>query len=95
MNTSAREGLPSSFIEAAGHGCALLSGVNPDNFASEFGFWAGNDDFEKGLEFLLQGNRWRKRGAAGFDYACRTYNDNRALETHHRIYLNVLGKEAT
>ncbi len=37
VNTSAREGLPNAFLEAAANGCAILSEVDPDGFASRFG----------------------------------------------------------
>ena len=34
VNTAAREGLPNVFIEAAAHGCAIVSRHDPDRFAS-------------------------------------------------------------
>ena len=45
INTSAREGLPNSMIEAAAHRCAVLSSVNPDDFATGFGRHVEDDDF--------------------------------------------------
>ena len=38
VNTAAREGLPNAFIEAAAHRCAILSAVDPDGFASDYGY---------------------------------------------------------
>ena len=55
MNTSAREGLPNSMLEAAAHRCAILSSVNPDGFAVEFGRHVEDDNFAAGLEWLLAG----------------------------------------
>jgi glycosyltransferase involved in cell wall biosynthesis len=37
-NTSIREGLPASFVEAASYRCAILSAVDSDDFASRGGF---------------------------------------------------------
>jgi glycosyltransferase involved in cell wall biosynthesis len=53
VNTATREALPNSFLEAAAHRCAILSLVDPDGFASRFGYHAKDEDFSKGLEFLL------------------------------------------
>jgi len=41
----AREGLPNAFIEACAHGCAILSAVDPDGFASQFGYQVQDDNF--------------------------------------------------
>lgn len=95
INTASREGLPASFIEAAGHGCAILSGVNPDNFASEFGYWAKENDFEKGFVFLLKNNMWKEKGQKGFEYVKDIYDINKALKIHKNIYSDVLGPAYT
>ena len=72
VNTSAREGLPNAFIEACAHRCAILSAVDPDGFASRFGAHVPDRDFRRGLGELLDGERWRERGEAGFAYVART-----------------------
>ncbi|MBN1354529.1 MAG: glycosyltransferase family 4 protein [Candidatus Omnitrophica bacterium] len=86
VNTSVREGLPLTFVEAACHGCAILSGCNPDNFASEFGYWARNNDFEKGLGFLLEKNAWEEKGKKAFDYVKTHYDSDKAIKKHIDIY---------
>ncbi len=90
INTAAREGLPLTFIEAAAHGCAILSQVNPDEFASNFGFWAQNGNFEEGLEWLLEDNRWRDQGEKGFKYVTQVYDEEKALSTHAKLYIQLL-----
>ena len=62
LNTAVREGLPDSFVEAAGHKCAILSYVDPDGFASNFGYHAKNNDFEEGLTALLANDMWKEKG---------------------------------
>lgn len=47
INTSAREGLPASYIEAAAHQCSILSAVDSDSFASRGGFHVKNNETEK------------------------------------------------
>ncbi|MFL5537114.1 MAG: glycosyltransferase family 4 protein, partial [Gemmatimonadales bacterium] len=49
VNTALREGLPRSFLEAAAFKCAILSRVDPDGFASRFGYRVEEDDFAGGL----------------------------------------------
>lgn len=76
INTSWRECLPRSFIEACAHKCAVLSHENPDDFARNFGFWAKNgdmEDFAAGLEYLLEKDRWKELGERGYDYVKSTF----------------------
>lgn len=90
VNTSAREGLPNSFLEAAAHGCAILSSVNPDDFASRFGFFARDDDFAAGLRALLLNNLWQQRGAAGRQAMQDIFCLENAIARHLSIYETVL-----
>jgi glycosyltransferase involved in cell wall biosynthesis len=86
VNTSAREGLPNSLLEAAAHRCAILSAVDPDDFASRFGFYVQSGDFETGLRFLVEHDRWRERGIAGWRYVADTFETSRAIESHLEAY---------
>jgi len=86
INTSAREGLPNSFIEACGHGCAILSAVDPDGFATRFGHWARDGDFAGGLRQLLSGDAWRDAGARGASYVRATNAADPATERHLEEY---------
>jgi len=90
VNTSLREGLPNSFIEAAAHKCAILSSPNPDDFASKFGYWVKDGDFKKGLEWLLENNRWQKLGAHGYQYVESWYENNMAIDKHIEVYKTLL-----
>jgi glycosyltransferase involved in cell wall biosynthesis len=87
INTAAREGLPNSFIEAAGHHCAILSFVNPEEFASKFGYHAGRNDFQKGLEWLLANDHWIEKGRSGYEYVKATYGLEAAMDEHEKAYL--------
>jgi glycosyltransferase involved in cell wall biosynthesis len=92
VNTASREGLPNSFLEAASHQCSILSYVNPDDFASRFGYHAKEDDFEKGLTLLLQQNRWQELGYKGYQFVRSTYATKIAVDKHIGIYELVLRK---
>jgi glycosyltransferase involved in cell wall biosynthesis len=90
INTSAREGLPNTYMEAAGHRCAILSAVDPDGFASKFGHHAADGDFAAGLRVLLSDNRWRDRGEAGFGYVNETYEVGKAIDRQIACYEDAL-----
>lgn len=92
INTSAREGLPNTYMEAAGHRCAILSAVDPDGFASRFGHHAQIGDFEGGLRHLLTDDHWRRQGEAGFDYVNDTYEVGKAIDRQVALYDEILGQ---
>lgn len=90
MNTSAREGLPNSMLEAAAHRCAVLSSVDPDDFATNFGRHVTNDDFARGLRHLLDRERWRECGLAAWRYVAATFATEPAVERHIAAYTHLL-----
>jgi glycosyltransferase involved in cell wall biosynthesis len=92
VNTSAREGLPNAFIEAAAHRCAILSSVDPDSFASRFGYFAEKEDFAEGLRSLLEGDRWREQGQRGYEFIDQVFETNRSIDRHLEIYSGLLKK---
>lgn len=95
VNTAAREGLPNAFIEAAAHGCAILSAVDPDGFASQFGYHAKDDDFVEGLKFLLQDHRWEERAAKGRQYVSEVFAIDKAIDRHISIYEQITAVKRT
>lgn len=90
VNTSAREGLPNSFIEACAHRCAILSPMDPDGFASRFGALVENGDFTDALHRLLDGDRWRTAGERGQAYVAETNGFERAVAAHIDEYRQLL-----
>jgi len=92
VNTSLREGLPTSFLEAMALRCALLSRVNPDNVAARFGYHAGHDDFAAGLASLLEDDAWRSRGESGYRYVRDGFELEGVIQRHLDIYHKLLGQ---
>jgi glycosyltransferase involved in cell wall biosynthesis len=90
VNTSAREGLPNAFLEAAAHGCAILSEVDPDGFASRFGERVTDGDFAAGLERLLSQDRWRLGGERAREHILSRFELNRAVQRHLELYTDLL-----
>ena len=89
-NASPREGLPNTFIEAAANRCAILSRLNPDGFASRFGYHAADHDLAAGLKALLANDRWRTMGERGYEYVNRTFEMSVAVDAHLRVYGQVM-----
>ena len=95
VNTAVREGLPNAFLEAAAQGCAILSAVDPDGFASRFGVLVRNDDFAGGLTELLRDDRWRARGEVGRKYIAETFELERAIDAHLAVYHQTMNRRAS
>lgn len=90
INTAAREGLPNVFIEAAAHGCAVVSPHDPDGFASQFGWHCTDYNFDAAISALLKDDLWRSRGAAGKAYVEKTNSAQLATELHIEAYNSLL-----
>ena len=73
-------------MEAAACSCAILSRVDPDRFASHFGFHAKRDNFSEGLQWLLADDRWRALGQAAYSYVSDTYELDAAVAAHVDVY---------
>jgi glycosyltransferase involved in cell wall biosynthesis len=95
VNTATREALPNAFLEAAAHRCAILSHVNPDGFASEFGYHARADDFAQGLRFLLADDRWKDRGERGHAHVKETFELEHAVDLHEQAYEHLAAPAKT
>lgn len=94
VNTSVREGLPTTFIEAAAHRCAILSFADPDDFASRFGFLATEGGLRDGLTALVTQNRWKQAGEAGYQYVKNVFSVDRAMDAHLDLYQRLLGTKS-
>ncbi|MGD8346995.1 MAG: glycosyltransferase family 4 protein [Lysobacterales bacterium] len=94
INTSLREGLPTTFIEAAAHRCAILSHTDPDAFASRFGRVAKEGQLARGLAYLLEEDRWRALGEAAYKAVAAEFSTERSIGAHLELYYDLLGKKA-
>jgi glycosyltransferase involved in cell wall biosynthesis len=90
VNTSLRECLPISFLEAAAHKCAILSSNDPDHFAKNFGYHVAGMDYAKGLKTLLENDAWKEKGERGFRYVKETHELGKVIDQHEKIYKEVV-----
>ncbi len=92
VNTSARESLPTTFIEASAHGCAILSEIDPDDFSTNFGYHVSDGDYAAGLHALLEGGKWMEKGRLGQHYCRETFAVEKTIQNHLDIYEGLLVK---
>lgn len=86
VNTSLREALPTTFVEAAAHRCAILSYLDPDGFASRFGAIAQPGRLNEALADLLDGDKWRALGEMGYRHVRGLYAPDAAIDRHIAAY---------
>ena len=92
VNTATREGLPTSFLEALAHSCAILSSVNPEGIVERFGYHVRGDDFTQGLERLLENDTWREKGENGCFFVKENYELGKVIDKHISVYSELLNK---
>ena len=90
VNTSVSECLPVSFLEAAAHGCAILSFHDPDGFANRFGYYAADGELDTGLVHLFAEERWKEKGRLGHEYVGEIHEERVVLEKHLKAYDSLL-----
>jgi len=93
VNTSAREGLPYTFIESLAHECAILSCLDPEKFTSRFGYYADHDEFQEGLDWLLDEERYIQLGKAGAKYVRGIFNKENSIRQHLMHYRRLTGTD--
>ncbi|MBN1682622.1 glycosyltransferase family 4 protein [Candidatus Bathyarchaeota archaeon] len=85
INTSIREALPVSFLEALAHETPIISGEDPEFITSKFGYKVIKDDFRKALTLLMNDEKRIKKGKEGRKYV----EEKHDLEKVARIQLNA------
>ena len=96
VSTAVREGLPLTFLEAAAHGCPIISRVDPDQFATKFGRQVHDDDYAAAIRSLLADAPLEK-GRAAYEYVRNTYETSKALQAHvdqYERYTQQAGRAA-
>jgi len=89
LNTSIREALPISFLEALASKTPIISGENPDDLVSKYGYHAQEDDFDSGLDWLLNSEEWRRKGIQGRKHVERIYQVDRVIDLHIAEYEKI------
>jgi len=86
VNTAAREGIATATLEGLAHQCAVLSKVNSENEAQNFGYHAERDDFDRGLNRLLENDSWREKGIRGQRWVAENFEIEMSIDRHIKAY---------
>lgn len=86
VNTAAREGISTATLEGLAHQCAVLSKVNSENEAQNFGYHAERDDFATGLRQLLDDGSWREKGIQGQCWVAENFEIGISIDRHIEAY---------
>jgi glycosyltransferase involved in cell wall biosynthesis len=92
INTSIREALPVSFLEALAHETPIISGEDPDGITTEYGFRVEGDEYAAGVEWLLGSDDWVGRGRRGRTYVEGRHEVDRVVAMHIDAYRRALGE---
>lgn len=90
-NTSVREGMPVSYLEALSYECALLSSVEANDLVGRFGRVTPDDDFASALTWLLENDRWRELGRRGRMQVQGTFAFDKAIDATMDAYQELIG----
>jgi glycosyltransferase involved in cell wall biosynthesis len=94
INTSIREALPVSFLESLANCTPVISGEDPDRLVSRYGYPVVDEDYQAGLEWLLESSSWRKAGAMGRKHVENVFDSNRVADLHIHEYEKILEKSS-
>ena len=86
VNTSVREALPVSFLEALAHETPIISGLDPDGLTSRFGYLVAGDDYSGGMRKMLADEGRREKGMRGREYVEDVHELGKVVDRHIEIY---------
>lgn len=92
MNTSVREALPVSFLEALAHKTPIISGEDPDKLTSTYGFHVEDEDYSMGLDWLVESEDWKNRGEKGRNHVSEVYEMEHVVDLHTERYETLMGE---
>ena len=91
LNTSVREGLPISFLEAGANGMAIVSSVNPDSYTSKFGIFVEDgkiDSFKNAINQLIKTEGCFELGKKAYRFMLKNHKTEVVIKKH----LDILNK---
>ena len=93
LNTSVREGLPLTFLEAPAHGVSIVAAVDPDEYTSKFGRYVSDGDFVSAVRESVRSEDFRTNGRRGYEHVRRVHETGLVVRQHLAV-LKELASEA-
>ncbi len=91
MNTSAREGLPISFLEAGANGMSIVSTVNPDNYSGMFGSYVEASKLKEAIKQSMEDEWFKTKGKEAYRFMKNVHETHKVMEDHVKIYEDLIG----
>jgi glycosyltransferase involved in cell wall biosynthesis len=91
LNTSVREGLPISFLEAGANKMAIVSSVDPDEYTSKFGIFVEDgkiENFKNSINYLIKTEECFELGKLAYKYMLKHHETKVVIKKH----LDILSK---
>jgi glycosyltransferase involved in cell wall biosynthesis len=89
VNTSIREALPVSFLEALAHGTPIISGENPDGLTADYGYVVEDGDYLDALSRLLTDEERLDKGRRGRRHVMEVHEAGKVVDRHVKIYESI------
>lgn len=86
VNTSVREALPVSFLEALAHGAPIISGEDPDGLTTDYGYLVEDGDYSAAVKRLLTDDERLEKGYRGRRHVEEVHEAGKAVDRHVKIY---------
>jgi glycosyltransferase involved in cell wall biosynthesis len=86
VNTSVREALPVSFLEALAHETPIVSGEDPDGLTRSYGYHVAGDDYASALKTMLEDPNRGRKGREGRRLVKEVYEADRVADLHLKVY---------
>ena len=86
VNTSVREALPVSFLEALAHETPIISGEDPDGLITAFGYPVHREEYAQSLEAMLSDEVREEKGASGREYVEENHEVGKVIDRHVKMY---------
>jgi glycosyltransferase involved in cell wall biosynthesis len=94
VNTSVREALPVSFLEALAHETPVISGENPDGLTESYGYHVTGGDYESAIHRMLSDPHRHSKGREGRRHVERIHDADRVADLHIKVYQRHLEGQA-
>ena len=90
INTSIREALPVSFLESLAHKTPIISGENPDNLTSNYGYLVHRENFVSAIKQLLADKERKTKGEQGRRLIEKVYESKKVVDQHLKVYEKLM-----
>ena len=90
LNTSVREGIPATFLEAMVRKTCIVSEVDPDGYATRFGVAVREGKYAEAIRMAINGGHYKEKGKLGFEHAVAVHEISSVMNKHVEIYGKII-----